>query len=119
NKSRILGLNGGGQYLSLVISGAHKQVAWEPKRVLAAADRDLRACFPAYAEAAVKRWKVVKEPFATLSPVPGSDALRPAPGSGMPGFAFAGDWTQTGLPATIESAVKSGRAAAEAVLRGG
>jgi zeta-carotene desaturase len=118
NKSRILGLNGGGQYLSLVISGAHKQIGWEPKEVLRAAERDLALCFPGFSNVAIKRWKVVKEPFATLSPVPGSDALRPMPGSGMPGFHFAGDWTRTGLPATIESAVKSGLTAAEAVLAG-
>ncbi|MBI3551592.1 MAG: FAD-dependent oxidoreductase [Elusimicrobia bacterium] len=116
NKSRILGLNGGGQYLSLVISGAHKQIGWEPKQVFQAAQRDLAKCFPEFSKAKVQRWKVVKEPFATLSPVPGSDALRPAPGSGMPGFHFAGDWTRTGLPATIESAVASGYAAAQAVL---
>jgi len=117
NKSRILRLKGDGQYLSLVISGAHKQISWDPKEVLAAAERDLAGCFPAFKQAKIVRWKVVKELFATLSPAPGSDALRPAPGPGMAGFFFAGDWTRTGLPATIESAVVSGDAAAEAVLR--
>ena len=38
------------------------------------------------------------------------------PGSGAPGFYFAGDWTRTGLPATIESAVASGEAVAEKIL---
>ncbi len=119
NKSRILGLNGGGQYLSLVISGAHKQIGHDPKEIFAAAERDLGKCFPEFSKTKVLRWKVVKEPFATLSPVPGSDALRPAPGSGMPGFYFAGDWTRTGLPATIESATASGYAAVAAVLKNG
>jgi squalene-associated FAD-dependent desaturase len=117
NKSRILRLKGGGQYLSLVISGAHKQIGWDPKEILAACERDLAKCFPVFAAAKVQRWKVVKEPFATLSPVPGSDVQRPSRSSGMSGFFFAGDWTRTGLPATIESAVLSGDLAAEAVLK--
>ncbi len=118
NKSKILSLDGGGQYLALVISGAHAQVAADPKALLEAAKRDLARCFPEFQKATIKRWKVVKEPFATLSPVPGSDALRPEIAASPSGFVFAGDWTQTGLPATIESAVASGRKAAEAVLRG-
>lgn len=116
NKSRLWNLNGGGQYLSLVISGAHVQVGRDPKALLAQAQADLTRCLPAFGEAKVLRSKVVKEPFATLSPVPGSDALRPAARSPLAGFAFAGDWTQTGLPATIESAVTSARLAVEAIL---
>jgi squalene-associated FAD-dependent desaturase len=119
NKTRIHSLPGGGQYLALVISGAHKQVAADPKLLLEIAKRDLARCFPEFQKATIKRWKVVKEPFATLSPVPGSDALRPSAKSGTPGFVFAGDWTQTGLPATIESAVLSGRRAAQLILNGG
>lgn len=128
NKSEILkgkiSANGGnvdgeGQYLALVISGAHKFVNADPKLLLEVAKRDLARCLPEFQKATIKRWKVVKEPFATLSPVPGSDALRPAAASSVPGFVFAGDWTQTNLPATIESAVVSGRKAAKAILDGG
>lgn len=118
NKSKILSLEGGGQYLALVISGAHRQVGEDPKTLLEAAKRDLARCFPEFQKATIKRWKVVKEPFATLSPVPGSDALRPQIALGAGGLILAGDWTQTGLPATIESAVASGRKAADAVLKG-
>lgn len=116
NKSKILGLQGPEQYLALVISGAHKHVASDPKLLLETARRELGACFPEFQKATIKRWKVVKEPFATLSPVPGSEAMRPEPGRGAPGFIWAGDWTRTGLPATIESAVVSGHKAAEAIL---
>lgn len=116
NKTSILGLPGPEQYLALVISGAHAHVAWEPKALLAAAQRDLARCLPAFQKATIKRWKVVKEPFATLSPTPGSEALRPRPGRALPGLSWAGDWTRTGLPATIESAVVSGHAAAEELL---
>ena len=42
------------------------------------------------------------------------EAHRPASDGGLPGFFLAGDWTGTGLPATIESAVRSGERAASA-----
>ena len=60
----------------------------------------------------------MKEPFATLSPIPGDEAKRPEPGTGMPGFSFAGDWTRTGFPATIESACLSGQITAGRIVTG-
>ncbi|MBI3564995.1 MAG: FAD-dependent oxidoreductase [Elusimicrobia bacterium] len=116
NKTRILGLSGPGQTVAVVISGAHKQVYDSPEDILAAAVRDLSSCLPAFPKAAILGAKVVKEPYATLSPVPGAESKRPEPGSGMPGFLFAGDWTRTGLPATIESACVSAERAADRVL---
>ncbi len=107
NKNALHGLPGPEQTLAVVISGAHEAVRWSPERVLETATRDLTACLPGFAAAKVTGAKVVKEPFATLSPVPGAEAKRPEPGSGMAGFSFAGDWTRTGLPATIESACAS------------
>ncbi|NNN07278.1 MAG: FAD-dependent oxidoreductase [Elusimicrobia bacterium] len=118
NKTRIHGLNESGQTLSVVISGAHTAVAWSPEKILETTSRDLAACLPEFAQAKVLTAKVVKEPFATLSPVPGAEARRPDPGSGMPGFLFAGDWTRTGLPATIESACVAGETVAERIIRG-
>lgn len=117
NKTLVHGLREDGQTLAVVISGAHKQVADSPERILGAMKADLAACLPAFRNARVRASKVVKEPFATLSPAPGDEAKRPAPGSGMPGFAFAGDWTATGLPATIESACASGHAVAEKIVK--
>jgi len=67
-------------------------------------------------KAKIVHWRVIKEPQATPSPVCGSDAWRPSHKSPLPGFYYGGDWTQTGLPATIESAVKSGHACAELIL---
>ncbi len=116
NKSAILGsrLNSkagpagsAGQYLSTVISGAHRELLCKPDALVEAACRDLARCFPAFRREWVRNAKVVKEPFATLSGVPGAEALRPVPGELAPGFFVAGDWTRTGLPATIESAVLS------------
>lgn len=113
NKTLIHGTKEEGQTIAVVISGAHKQIGYSPEKIMAAATRDLAACLPEFSKAKILASKVVKEPFATLSPTPGSEAKRPEPGTGMPGFSFAGDWTRTGFPATIESACLSGQIAAE------
>ncbi|HVE13348.1 MAG TPA: hydroxysqualene dehydroxylase HpnE [Elusimicrobiota bacterium] len=118
DRSRLWEKPGTGQELALVISGAHAEADLSPAEIFALAKRDLEACFPDVKKARIERWTVVKEPFATLSPTPGSDALRPAQKTAVPGLILAGDWTQTGLPATIESASKSGHLAAEIVLGG-
>lgn len=115
NKTLIQGITEEGQTLATVISGAHKAIGYSPEKILETAKRDLTACIPEFSTAKIISSKVVKEPFATLSPVPGDEARRPEPGSGMPGFSFAGDWTRTGLPATIESACLSGHLAAERI----
>ena len=109
NKTLIQNIKEDGQTLAVVISGAHKQIGYSPEKILQAAIRDLTACIPDFPKAKVLVSKVVKEPYATLSPTPGSEDKRPEPGSGMPGFSFAGDWTRTGFPATIESACLSGQ----------
>jgi uncharacterized protein with NAD-binding domain and iron-sulfur cluster len=60
---------------------------------------------------------VVRERRATFSLAPGSPA-RPPTLTALAGFYLAGDWTDTGLPATIEGAVASGHRAADEVMRG-
>jgi len=60
----------------------------------------------------------VKEREATLSHTVESDNLRPCPRTSIPNLILAGDWTKTGLPATIESAVMSGDLAARMVESG-
>ena len=59
----------------------------------------------------VRRAVVVRERRATFSLAPGSPP-RPGTRTPLPGCYLAGDWTDTGLPATIEGAVRSGRRAA-------
>jgi len=63
------------------------------------------------------RARVIKEKRATFDQSPDSLARRPGPRSTIKGVFLAGDWTDTGLPATLEGATRSGIAAAEAVLR--
>ena len=60
--------------------------------------------------------RVVKEKRATFLQTPANMARRPGPRTGFANLFLAGDWTDTGLPATIESAVRSGAAAARAAL---
>jgi predicted NAD/FAD-dependent oxidoreductase len=61
--------------------------------------------------------RVVKEPNATPAFTPQAAQERPSQDSGVPGLAFAGDWTATGLPATIEGAVLSGLSASAILCR--
>jgi len=65
-------------------------------------------------------WRVVKEKRATFAATAEQERLRPEQNIGrklgLANLALAGDWTATGLPATIEGAIRSGRRAAEAIL---
>ncbi len=61
-------------------------------------------------------WRVVREKRATFEATSEAERRRPRAGDGPRNVALAGDWTATGLPATIEGAITSGRTAAEALL---
>ena len=60
-------------------------------------------------------WRVVKEKRATFAATPGENRRRPGVHVGLANLALAGDWTDTGLPATIEGAIRSGQTAAAAL----
>lgn len=79
---------------------------------------ELERLLPRAREAAVLDVAVTHEPRATFRAAPGSRRLRPGPTTSVPGVYLAGAWTATGWPATMESAVRSGLAAAHAVLDG-
>lgn len=115
NRERIVG--SGGHCISLVISGAHEHVAREKEELLKIALADLRDLCPAARNARLLHSLVIKERFATFSADVAAVALRPRAVTPIRGFYLAGDWTDTALPATIESAVKSGYTAAAEVLR--
>ena len=103
-------------YLSFVISGARKLVDRSNQDILDIVISDLHAMIPASREAKVVKSLVLKEKNATMAPDLRSLELRPTAKTPIANFFLAGDWIQTQLPATIESAVISGRAAAAAVL---
>jgi squalene-associated FAD-dependent desaturase len=99
-------------HLSLVSSGATDLVGRPNADLAAAAAAEVAAALPGARGARLVRGTVIREKRATFSLAPGQPA-RPGPRTGVRGLYLAGDWTDTGLPATIESAVVSGRVAAE------
>ena len=105
-------------YISLVISGAHAFADWSDTRLLTMVLEELRRLFPAGAgRRRLLRSLVIKELQATLSPTVGSEAFRPEHQSPVQNLLLAGDWTRTGLPATIESACLSGHRCADIVAK--
>lgn len=105
-----------GAYLGLVVSASDEWMKLSQQEIVRRALEELQSLFPSVKEAQLLKAIVVKEGRATFAPKPGSQALRPGPVSPVAGLYVAGDWTQTGWPATMESAVRSGYGAAEAVL---
>jgi len=100
------------QYLAISLSAADEYVD-----VPAAALREqfvpaLAQLFPAAREAQVAEFFVTRERRATFRQAPGTARLRPGAGTQLPGLVLAGAWTNTGWPDTMESAVRSGLAAA-------
>lgn len=118
NKRQIFAQRGEAHpgYLSFVISGARKLVDRSNQEILDIVINDLHAMIPASREAKVVKSLVLKEKNATMAPDLRSHDLRPTAKTPIVNFFLAGDWIQTDLPATIESAVISGRAAAAAVI---
>ncbi len=114
NRTRILGDKG--HHVSLVLSGAREHVSRSKEELLAISLRELGEMLPAVRKANLVHSLVIKERFATFSPSPEADALRPTARTPVRGFYLAGDWTATGLPATIEGAVQSGYTAAKEFL---
>jgi squalene-associated FAD-dependent desaturase len=79
----------------------------------------LERLLPAASGAAVLDFAVTHEPRATFRVAPGTRRLRPGTQTPLPGIYLAGAWTDTGWPATMESAVRSGLSAARAALAAG
>jgi squalene-associated FAD-dependent desaturase len=98
-------------HLSLVSSGAEAIVARTNADLVALAMTEVREALPVAAAARLLRATVVREKRATFSLAPGQPA-RPGTATPIAGLWLAGDWIDTGLPATIESAVVSGYEAA-------
>ncbi len=100
-------------HLALVSSGADSVVSRPNDDLVGIAQRELLDALPDARRARLTHATVVREKRATFSLAPGQPA-RPRTRTPIPGFYLAGDWIDTGLPGTIESAVTSGYWAAEA-----
>ncbi len=111
------GTQDSGQYLELVISASFAELHQSREQILSAAMEELAGFFPAVREAALLKSGILKEARATFSVLPGLDRHRLTSDALGGNLYLAGDWTLTGWPSTMEGAVRSGRLAAESILR--
>jgi squalene-associated FAD-dependent desaturase len=107
---------GRGQYLAVSLSAANHLLAGRPDQLGSEVVQALAELFPAAQRASVIDVLVTRERGATFQARPGTAALRLGSATAFPGLALAGAWTDTGWPATMEGAVRSGLAAAEVAL---
>jgi squalene-associated FAD-dependent desaturase len=121
NKTALYGGRNGekekGQYLQLVISASYDLLLKPRQEIIDLCLSEVRQALPRARAANLLKATVIKEAAATFSPQPGVDRWRPRQETSVRGMYLAGDWTDTGWPATMEGAVRSGYLAAEAVLR--
>jgi squalene-associated FAD-dependent desaturase len=105
-----------GQCLAVSLSAADAEIDMAAPELESTLRTALAQLIPAARDASVERFVVTRERFATFRAAPGAWRSRPGPRTGIDGLALAGSWTDTGWPATMEGAVRSGRAAARTVL---
>lgn len=106
--------------VALTVSAGYGIVTERSDDIISMCDNDLRAIFPELRGIELHRGVVIKEKMATPLFSPQADALRVGCDTAIAqNLFFAGDWTQTKLPATLEGAARSGFNAADAVLRQG
>ena len=105
------------QYLQMVVSASYDLLPKPRQEIIDLCLREVRQALPLARTANLLKATVIKEAAATFSPVPGIDRMRPKQQTTVRGLFLAGDWTDTGWPATMEGAVRSGYLAAESVLR--
>jgi hydroxysqualene dehydroxylase len=116
NKNAIAGLDEAHrQHLALVISGAHEAARQPKEQLIALATQEMERFFPRARRRPPVHAFVIREHDATLSHTVGVTRLRPPQQTEFENFYLAGDWTATGLPATIEGAVWSGQECARLV----
>ena len=102
-------------HLSLISSGAVRLSTLGNDELVRLADAEMREALPGAGAARLTRGTVIREKRATFSLAPGQPP-RPDVRTPVDGLYLAGDWIDTGLPGTIESAAVSGRRAADAIL---
>jgi hydroxysqualene dehydroxylase len=107
---------GSASHLSLVSSGADRILAQSDAALVATAVAEVVEALPRARDATLVRATVIREKRATFSLAPGQPP-RPGTRTAVRGLYLAGDWIDTGLPGTIESAVVSGHRAAREVGR--
>lgn len=101
-----------GQYLAVSLSAADAELDMTSDDLRALFIPALAELLPAARDAHVQMFFVTREHAATFRAAPEARKLRPGPKTAIPGLLLAGAWTDTGWPATMEGAVRSGQAAA-------
>jgi len=102
------------QRLSVTISNADRLVEMPREQLAQAIWRDI--CKAGGVAGELPPWQIVRERRATFEATPEQNALRPGASTAQKNLFLAGDWTDTGLPATIEGSVRSGNRAADLVM---
>ncbi|HXG67167.1 MAG TPA: hydroxysqualene dehydroxylase HpnE [Blastocatellia bacterium] len=115
NKDAIFANGKQTNQIAIVISAARDCVDWNKSALVEMAVAELAELIPESRSAKLLHSVIVKEREATISHTVESDYLRPGARTPLANLILAGDWTATGLPATIESAVMSGNLAAEII----
>lgn len=117
DRTSVSGMSGPGQYLTLSQSAAYDDIHRPTSELRDRYLPELRRMLPAARGARLLDFFVTRERNATFAPAPGSARMRPNSSTRLPGVHLAGAWTDTGWPATMESAVRSGLTAARTALR--
>lgn len=108
-----------GSVLSVTVSAANRHAEREPEDLARAIWREVRrTCDPTLLTplpATPAEQRIVWEKRATFAATPEQNRLRPGPATALANLALAGDWTNTGLPATLEGAMRSGILAVHAL----
>ena len=112
NKRRLLMEPGKGGHISAVISAAYDIVSLSNDEIIRLTIDDLRSVFGSQM-ANPRHTLVIREKRATISLTPEAESRRPSQKTAIENLFLAGDWTDTGYPATIEGAVLSGERSAE------
>jgi len=105
-----------GQYLAVSLSAADAELDMTADELRERFLPAITELLPAARYARAHTFFVTREHAATFRASPGARVLRPGPLTALPGLALAGAWTDTGWPATMEGAVRSGLTAAKAAL---
>ena len=111
------GLDDGRQCLAVSLSAADSYIGTPSAELVSHFTAELARLLPAAADATVTESIVTRERAATFLGVPGTDSLRASAECGLPGVYLAGAWCDTGWPATMEGAVRSGTGAGRLAAR--
>jgi 15-cis-phytoene desaturase len=108
-------LRGAPSLIATNIICSERAAGLDDDAVIAATLREIAQFAPNAAHARLRHARVHRIPMAIPCPAPGTERLRPGTRTAIPGLLLAGDWLQTGLPASMESAARAGHLAADAI----